>query len=143
MLTDYVALMKSEEFVAMIGSFTQGAQGIGLDGMIPSPDELQQVQNQAIEMFKDTTIELWIGKKDSLPRQITVAAKVVPPAEEAQGLNSMTMNATIVMKTLNQTVSVAAPESSLPFTDLMTALQQNPEQVLGPLGGLLGGLGGF
>ncbi len=143
MLTDYAALMKSEEFVAMIGSFTEAAQGMDLGGMIPSPDELQQTQNQAIEMFKDTTIELWIGKDDSLPRQLTLAAKIVPPAEEAQGINSMTMNATVVMKSINQAVSVAAPESSLPFTDLMKALQENPEQLLGPLGGMLGGLGGF
>lgn len=142
-LTDYAALMKSEEFVAMIGSFTEGAQGMDLGGMIPSPDELQQAQNEAAEMFKDTTIELWVGKQDFLPRQLTLVATIVPPAEEADGLNSMTVNATIVMKSLNQTVSVAAPESPLPFTDLMTALQKNPEELLGPLGGMLGGLSGF
>lgn len=147
-MTDAATLMQSQEFMEAVGAASEAAGGLDIGGMIsPSLDELQEAQDQLTEVFKDTTVELWIGKDDSLPRQVSLKASIVPPAEEAAGLNSVTMEATVVMNNVNEAVSVDAPESPLPFTELERLLEEDPAQILGPLGGLLagmsGGFGGF
>jgi hypothetical protein len=142
MLADVVGLMKSEEFMTMVNEAMASADSVGLGSMMPSPDELQDVQNQVAEVFKDFVVDLWVGKDDSLVRKIAVTAQMVPPAgEETQGLNAIGITATIALDNVNKPVTVEAPESPLPYTDLEKALQENPEQFLGPFSGLLQGMG--
>jgi len=144
-MTDVMALMQSQEFMDALGAVSEAAGASDIGGMIsPSPDELQEMQGQLAQMLKDATVDLWIGKDDSLPRQVSFNAAIVPPAEEAAGLDSITIEATMVMNSVNEAVSVDAPESPLPFAELERLLEEDPSQILGPLGGLLGGmLGGF
>ncbi len=142
MLVDVIGLTQSEEFVTMMGEAMDSAGGLGLDSMVPSPDELQEAQGMVAELFKDLVVELWVGKDDSLPRKMAMSATIMPPAgEDTQGINTIGITATISFENVNKPVSVEAPESPLPFADLEKALQENPEQFLGPLSGLFSGMG--
>jgi hypothetical protein len=143
MLSDALQLMQSPDLAKLLDPSGTGTSGLGgLESMLPSPDELQQTENEITQMFNDLTVEAWVGKADSFPRKATLTASITPPpGQDAQGLNAVTINATVTLKDFNQPLSVQAPASSLPITDLEKAIQDNPE-LLGPLGGLLGGMMG-
>lgn len=142
MLTDVIGLMQSQEFMAMVNEAMDSAGGLGLDSIVPSPDELQEAQTTIGEVFKNLVVELWVGKDDSLPRKMALNAQIVPPAgEETQGLNGIGIAATVSFENVNKPVTVQAPDSPLPYADLEKALSENPEQFLGPLSGLLQGMG--
>jgi uncharacterized protein YceK len=145
MLADYAGLMQSPEFVKMMDEAMQSASSTGLDSVIPSPDELQQTQNTIAEAFKSFTVELWVGKDDSLPRKVVIIAQITPPAgQETQGLNAIGITATVSLENVNKPVTVKAPDAPRPYAELETAMQENPGQFLGPLSGLLqGGMGTF
>lgn len=142
MMTDLMQLMKSPEFTKLMGSSAStGTSGMmSLSSLIPSPDQLQQMQNEITQMFKDVTVEAWVDKAESFVRKATITANITPPAGQAtDGVNGIKIDATINMKDFNQAVSVQAPASSQPITELEKAIQSNP-QLLGPLGTILGGL---
>ena len=147
MLTDLLQLMKSPEFTKLInpggtGSDTSTTGGLDLQSMIPSPDQLQQMQTQLTEAFKNVTVEAWVGKADAFLRKVVLTANLTPPAgQPADGLSAINVTATISLQNFNQPVTVQAPASSAPITDLQKAIESNP-QLLGPLGSLLGGLMG-
>ena len=146
MVTDMVGVMKSPEFQKMMTSTTEASGttgGLSLGSMMPSADSLQQMQNELTDLFKNVSVEFWIGKDDSLPRKVSVTAHIVPPAgQNTQGVNSIDLTMNISLQNLNQPVTVQAPESPLPYADLEKAFQDNPEQLLGPIGSLLQGLMG-
>jgi hypothetical protein len=141
MMTDVIGLMQSEEFLNLIdptGSLT--GEGMGMD-MIPSPDELQEMQTQIAAMFEDFTVELWTEKATSMLRKLVVVAHMTPPpGEDADGMNAIDLIATVTLDNLNQPVMVEAPVSALPYSELEKAMQENPDMFLGPLGGVMGGM---
>lgn len=143
-MTDAMALMESEEFMGLIdptGSMT-GSMGVG--ELMPSADELKEMQTQLTQMFRDFTVDAWVGKKDSLLRKVAIALNVVPPAgEETGGMNGMAMKARVALNDPGETVKVDPPASALPFSDLEKAMQDDPEKFMGPFMGLMGGFGGY
>ena len=150
MMTDLIQLMKSPEFTKLVnptGATTDSTgaatSSAGLGSMIPSPDELQKMQNQITEAFKNFTVEVWVDKAESFLRKAIITAHITAPAgQNTDGLNAADVSATVSLKNFNQAVSVQAPASSLPITDLEKAIQANPA-MLGPLSGLLGLVAGM
>jgi hypothetical protein len=109
--------------------------------IMPSPDELQEMQTQIAAMFEDFTVELWTEKATSMLRKLVVVAHMTPPpGEDADGMNAIDLIATVTLDNLNQPVMVEAPVSALPYSELEKAMQENPDMFLGPLGGVMGGM---
>ena len=150
MMTDVIQLMKSPEFTKLMnpsgattGSTDTASAGAGLGSIIPSPDELQKMQTQIAEAFKNFTVEAWVDKAESFLRKATITAHLTPPAgQDSGGVSAVDVSATFSLKNFNQPVSVQAPASSLPITDLEKAIQANPA-MLGPLSGLMGLVAGM
>jgi hypothetical protein len=92
-------------------------------------------------MFKDFTLDLWIGMSDSLLRKATAALTLVPPAgEETGGINGISVNASFSLDPSGP-VTVEPPASALSSEELEKAIQENPELFMGPFMGLMGGQG--
>jgi len=143
MMTDLMTMMQSEKFMGLIDP-TGSMGGSMANELMPSPEELGEIQTQLTEMFQDFTIELWVTADDSLLRKAAVSLQILPPAgEDTGGLNAVSMNASVSLADVDGAVKVQPPASSLPFSDLEKAMQEDPEKFLGPLMGLMGGLGGF
>jgi hypothetical protein len=146
MMADIIGLMQSEEFMALVAPTETAGESMGIEEMIPSADELQEMQTQIAEVFKDFVVELWIAKDTSLLHKVAVAAHIVPPAEEAagMGMNAIDFAITMSMQNINEPVDIQAPASALPYTDLEKAMQDNPEMFepfMGLMGGAMGGYG--
>ncbi|OFW61641.1 MAG: hypothetical protein A2133_04660 [Actinobacteria bacterium RBG_16_64_13] len=142
-IADAIGLMQSKELMALIDPSGSMSGMMESGTMLPRPDELQEMQTQVAEMFKDMALDLWVDKATSLPRKMAVTANITPPpGEDADGLNSIGFTLTILLQNLNQPVTVEAPASALPFTEFEKALQENPA-LLGPLSGALGGMPTF
>jgi hypothetical protein len=141
MVNDVFELMRSEEFLKLIdptGSFTQGLMGSGFP---PGADEIEQSRSMIEAMFQRTTVDLWVGKADSMPRKVTVVGHIVPPpGENAEGFKSMDFTASMWFEGINQPVTVEPPASSLPFMDLMNAIEKEPG-IFQMFNGALGGSG--
>ena len=119
---------------------------MGLEEMMPGADELQEVQNQMTDMFKDFAIDVWIAKDTSLVHKVSVTAHIVPPAEEGMdmGMSAVDLAVTMSLRNINEPAAIAPPASALPYTDLEKALEENPEMFLGPFMGLMSGaIGGY
>ncbi len=145
-MTDGLALMSSEEFMTLMDPTGAMGESLGMEEMMPSADELQEVQNQMTDMFKDFVIDVWIAKDTSLVHKVAVAAHIVPPAEEGMdmGMSAVDFAVTMSLHDINESVTVAPPASALPYTDLEKALEENPEMFMGPFMGLMSGaMGGY
>ena len=139
-MADALGLMQSKEFMALLdpsGSLT-GVMGMG--ELLPGPEELQKMQGTAGQLFKDLSLDLWVTKDGSEMRKAVVKGRIVPPAEEAEGLNAIDLTVTVLLDKYNQPVKVEAPGSALPFSELQKAMQENPEKFLGPLQPLMMGI---
>jgi hypothetical protein len=146
LMTDGLALMSSEEFMALVDPTGEMGESTGLEEMMPGADELQEAQTQMADMLKNFTIDLWIAKDTSLVHKVAVAAHIVPPAEEGMdmGMSAVDFAVTISLKSINEPVTVEAPASALPYADLEKALEENPEMFMGPFMGLMSGaMGGY
>jgi len=144
MMADVVGLMQSEEFVNIVDPSGTITQSIGAGELAPSPEDLQEMQTQLSQMLKDFTVDLWVGKEDSMMRKATADLSIVPPAgEETGGLNGIAVKASISLADPEGALEVEPPASALPYGDLEKAMQENPEMFFGPLMGLMGGLGGY
>lgn len=140
MMTDLLALMQNEQFMGLLDP-TGSSGGLMGAGMMPAPEELQQMEDQLASMFESLVADVWIGVEDSILRQATIEARMVPPAgEDADGLNAINLSATILLQGINQPITVEPPASALPWSEFEKALQENPGLFMG---GLMGGLGGI
>jgi len=136
--------MESEEFIGLIEPSGSMTGSMGLGELMPSADEMQEMQTQLAQMFRDFSVDMWVGKKDSLLRKIAIDLSMVPPAgEDTGGMNGIAMKAWILLGDPGDAVKVDPPASALSFSDLEKAMQDNPEMFMGPFMGLMGGLGGY
>ena len=87
-------------------------------------------------MFKNVTLDMWVTKGTYQLRQVELNASIVPPAgQDAQGINSIGIKATVSMAPATTPLTVTPPADAKPFSEL--------EKSLGALQGLLSGaLGG-
>ena len=143
-MADLMGLMQSKEFTSLVDPTGTMSGPMGMEGFLPSADDLQEMQTQLAEVFKDFTIDLWVTTDDSMLRKAAMTLSLVPPAgEETGGFNSMALNASISLQDVDGAVTVEPPASALPFSALEKAMEENPEMFFGPLMGLMGGLGGY
>jgi hypothetical protein len=143
MMTDVLGLMESEEFMGLVDPSGSITGSLGMGELMPSADELQEMQTQLTEMFKEFTIDLWVGTDDSMLRKAAIDLKLMPPAgEETDGFNGIAMQASVSLDG-GDTVKVEPPASALPFSDLEKSMQENPELFFGSLMGLFGGMNDF
>lgn len=139
MMADVIGLFQHGELMgfsdpsgSMNGPMTPGA-------LMPSADELQDMQTQLAQLFEDFTVDLWVSADDLLVRKAALSLRMVPPVgEDTGGLRAMTMNAMVGLDDVNGSVSVKPPASVLPFGALEKALQENPGLFMGPFMGLDG-----
>ncbi len=142
MMADVVKLMGNEKFMELVDPTGSMSGSMGMEGLVPAADDLEEIQTELAQVFDEFTIELWIAKDDFALRKATMNLRVTPPAgEESMGMTAMTMNAVISLQDVDDSVNVEAPASSLPFSDLEKAIEENPALFLGPFSGLLGGMG--
>jgi hypothetical protein len=138
MMTDVIGLMQSEEFMALVDPSGTMGESTGLGDIMPTADELQETQTQLADVFKDFVVELWIAKDTSLLHKASIVAHIVPPADQAAGMNAIDFSLTVSLQNINKPVTVQAPASALPYTELEKAMQENPE-MFGPFMGIMGG----
>jgi hypothetical protein len=117
MAEDVMTLLQDREFLRMVDPTGSLLESLGQD--LPSMGELRSFAADIPEMFRELTLDLWIGKSDSILRQATGHMAFVPPAEAGlDGLDGIDLTATLTLDTVNRPVSVKAPESFLPFSAL-------------------------
>ena len=143
-MADVTKLMADKTIHGMMGSLSSGIMGStdtttagGTETTIslPSAAELQTVQTQLAQMFKNLTVDFWITKDSYQMRQMQVDATIAPPAgTDAQGVNSIGMKFTISMAPATAPLTVTAPADVKPFTELETAMSG----LTGMLSGMLG-----
>lgn len=125
MITDLMKLSQSPAVSNALGSQSSTLA-------IPSPSASDAA---AIEkMFKSATLDIWSQKDTFYPRKMAIAAEIVPPADQAAGVNSLTLSMGLTYDTVNEPVTVEAPTGAKSSKELSKALQQ--------LAPLLSGLGG-
>lgn len=119
MIGDLMKLAQSPDVTSALGD-----QATQLDQAL-DPKELEKVE----QMFKSATFEFWSQTDTFYPRKMVVSAEIVPPPDEAQGVNKMTISMNMVYDTINEPVTVEPPTDAKPWKEL--------EQALSGLGGLL------
>jgi hypothetical protein len=153
MMGDMAKIMLSPEYQDLMNS--SGSTGSSLESQLPSPDELIQLATQLDTILKNVTIDLWVEKETALLRKAAIVCDITPPAGDStsldsssgtgsldlsgSGIKSMSLDATITLNP-NESVKVEAPSSAKTYDELQADLEADPS-LLGPLGGMLSGLG--
>jgi hypothetical protein len=152
MLGDLSKIMTSPEYQSLMSS--AGSTVEDLQSQLPSPDELTQMQTELDAALKNVTIDVWVEKDTARLRKMTMVCDVVPPAAgdtgldgglagsldlSGSGISKLNLQATVTLDP-NKSVDVKAPSSAKPYDQLQTDIEANPS-LLGPLGGLLMGMG--
>ncbi|MCX8033562.1 MAG: hypothetical protein N3B14_09330 [Thermoleophilia bacterium] len=131
-VADLAGLLESQELMQLLLPPQAGAKGFDKD-LIPSAEEIKKLESQATQIMRSAGIEFWVEKNGQALRKLTVSAKLVPLTEEqTEGLNSVTLEATVSLDRYNEPIKVQAPASALSFAELQKTLSENPEQLLGP-----------
>ena len=125
MITDLIKLSQSPEVSKALGD-----QATNLAVPSPSASDVAAIE----QMFKSATLDIWSQTDTFYPRKMAIAAEIVPPADQAAGVNSLTLSMGLTYDTINEPVTVEVPTDAKPAKELEKALQQ--------LAPLLGGLGG-
>lgn len=136
-MTDAVKLMQDKNFLGLMGSTGSGMMG-GTDTSLPVPSqqEMQAIQSQIAQMFKNVTLDMWITKDTLQFRQVELNASIVPPAgEDTQGINGITVKATFSVAPATSPLTVTPPADAKPFTELEKALGALESLFSGALGG--------
>ena len=127
MVTDVVALMQSEQMVALLGAAVPAGGSTDSAPNIPTPAEIQEMMADYDQILEDATLDFWLSKADATIRKMTVNAQIAVPRDLGiTGLSGFTVAATINLQAINGAVNVLAPTSALPFTNLMQNIMQNP-----------------
>jgi hypothetical protein len=136
MMTDVVGLMQSGKLMNLLNPAGSGAALGASSSVLPTADELQQMQKQLEAMFTELAADLWIDKEDFTVLKFTAAARMTPPpGEDPAGVNAITLNVAMSLQDINQPVTVEPPTSTQPWTALQKALQENPGILMGPFSG--------
>jgi len=125
MITDLLKLSQSPEVSNALGD-----QATNLAVPSPSASDVAAIE----QMFKSATLDIWSQTDTFYLRKMAIAAEIVPPADQAAGVDSLTLSMGLTYDTINEPVTVEAPTDAKPAKELEKALQQ--------LAPLLGGLGG-
>ena len=123
MITDLAKMMQSPDVSDAIGGASGDLGGVDM----PSEADLAEIE----AAVKQASLDIWSQTDTFYPRKMAVSAEIVPPADEAGGLESMTIGMEMVYETVNEPVTVEAPTDAKPWKELAPALEG--------LGGLLGG----
>jgi hypothetical protein len=135
MIGDVFALMQNEQFMALVGS----SSGMDAGQPMPTAAELQEVRSMTADMFKDTTVDMWVGRDDYIPRKLVFSGQLAMPPEAAStGLEGMDLTATMSLQNINQVPLIERPFLPQPFE----AFEKAMEQDTGLLGLLMQGLTG-
>ena len=135
------------------------AGSTGSSTSLPTQQQLQNIQSQIATMVQNLTLDVWIAKDSYQFRKVEVKATVVPPTPSqttettqstgtteapnaalqalqgiAQGIKSVTLDATVSIAPATTPLTVTPPANTKPFSDLQKAL--------GSLQGLLPGVFG-
>jgi hypothetical protein len=127
---------------------------------MPSQQELQAMASKLPAMFQNLTLDMWIAKDSYQFRQVQVKATIVPPAGGlqtestaaqgtattpsainpllaglAQGIKSISVDATVSLTPSATPVTVTPPADAKPLSDL----QQSLTGLMGLFSGVLGG----
>jgi hypothetical protein len=139
MLADVFELLRNEKFLHLIDPTGQMTSGMMGSGFPPSPAEIEQFGTEIDSMLQGLTIEIWVGSDDYQVRKIAVEGNITPPlGEDPDGLLGIGISASMWLDSINQPLAIEAPKSPLPFTELQSAIMEDP----GPLGMLMNGFGG-
>ena len=158
-MTDVVKLMQDKTIQGMLPSVGSGAPGgTGSSITMPSQEELQAVQGQLSTMFQNLTLDMWIAKDTYQFRQVELKATIVQPAETtastvaqatpttdtatnallagaAQGIKSISIDATVSVAPAAAPLTVTPPAGAKPFSEL----EQSLSGLMGLFSGALGG----
>ena len=151
-MADALKLMQDKTIQGVIGSLDTsklGSLGTGDSTVtsggatsitIPSATELQTLQTQVGQMFKNLTVDVWVTKDTYQVRQMQLDATITPPAGETtgstiQGINSVALKFTLSIAPATTPLTVTAPADVKPFTDLQKALSGLASTFSGILGG--------
>jgi hypothetical protein len=138
MLSDVFELLRNEKFLHLIDPSGEMSSGMMGSGFPPSPAEIEVFGTEIDSMLQGLTIDFWVGTDDSMVRKIAVAGHIAPPpGEDPDGLLGIDINVSTWLDSINQPLAIEAPKSPLPFTELQSAIMEDP----GPLGMLMNGFG--
>jgi hypothetical protein len=152
MLGDLSKIMTSPEYQELMSS--AGSTIEDLQAQLPSPDELAQMQTELDAALKNVRIDVWVEKDTARLRKMTMVCDVVPPSTSGAGMDSglagtldlsgsgvtkLSLEVTVTLDP-NKSVDVKAPASAKSYDQLQTDIESDPS-LLGPLGGLLMGMG--
>jgi hypothetical protein len=138
MITDSIALMQNPKIAALLAS-SSSAASTNTGVTVPDAASIAQSVATLQQVFKTATVDMWVAKSDSTMRKITLNLDLVIPTEMGlTGLSGGTVVATINLDAAGKAVTVAAPESAKPFSDLEKDMQSNPI-LSGFVSGFLGG----
>lgn len=142
MMADVVKLMQSGKITGLMNSAASAGDATGASTAsgiaLPSAQALEEMGTQMQSMFQNLTADLWIAKDDLMIRKMEMGARMTPPAgEDVQGLNAVVISAVITLQGINGSVTVEAPSSAKPWTELQQAMEQNPGMFMMPFSGAL------
>lgn len=141
LMADVMKLMQDKTIQGMLPSVGSGMMGTtGSSITMPSQQDLQGLQSQLGPMFKNVTVDMWITKDTYQFRQVQLGASIVPPAgQDVQGINSITLKATLSMAPATAPVTVTPPADAKPFSELEKSLGGLQSLFSGALsGGMMG-----
>lgn len=130
LVTDMVTLLKSKQFAKLLGGQVSAEDLQRMQGL--SDADLKEMQQTVDDVLQNAIIELWVRTDTYVLAKMTAGGTIVPPAEEAEGVRSIATDLTVTMRQLDAPVTVQAPPSPRPYTEL--------EEIFGTeAGGLFGG----
>jgi hypothetical protein len=109
-----------------------GQLGLGATSQVPSPAELDQLNEQV----QSATFDVYSGTDDDLLRRLVIDLRL----QEVGGEGTGTISLDITLSGVNEAHEVEAPSDAEPLADLLSALNVDLGG-LGALGGLGGGAG--
>ncbi len=137
-MADAVKMMQDKNLQGIMGAMGSGMMGGTTDTSLvaPSQEELQAIQSQLGQLFKNVTLDMWITKDSLQFRQVELNASIVPPpGEDAQGINGVNIKATMSVAPATAPLTVTPPADAKPFSELEKALGALESLFSGALGG--------
>jgi hypothetical protein len=93
MMTDVLGILQDPEAMKQLDPSGSASEMMGSGALMPSAEDLGEMQQQLASMFQELTADVWIAKESLLPLRFEAAAKIVPPAgEEAMGIDKSQRN---------------------------------------------------
>jgi hypothetical protein len=117
-----------------VNTALQKIRSIGGAEAAQLPEQLTEAdKKQAEDAIKDLNVEIYTGADDKILRRFVIAMKLDVPNSSGGASQSADLKLDFQLQDLNEGQDISAPESTKPFSELMSKLQGLG---LGSLGGL-------